>query len=144
MVSLAASTPFSSASAPFSGLLLPDAVPVPSFLVGFGALLVQPPAALSGTWRLAVADVVGNNNGSLTSWAIQFRFASANIFSSVMSFAIPDYSTAGVSSAISVTLCSRPPSVQLRRISVIFNITHTCDQDLVINLASPDNISLSD
>ncbi len=97
-------------------------------------------AALSGTWRLAVADVDGNNNGSLTSWAIQFRFASANIFSSVKSFAIPDYSTAGVSSAISVTLCSRPPSVQLRRISVIFNITHTCDQDLVINLASPDKI----
>lgn len=60
---------------------------------------------------------------------------SLTVSSGAISLAIPDASATGVSSALAVTV---PTGATISGISVNFNITHTWDSDLTINLVAPN------
>lgn len=91
--------------------------------------------SVNGDWTLRVADLVGQDTGTLNSWGIQADLKSTSSqvtkkFSSVI--AIPDDNAAGIGSSLNF---NEQGTVQLAELSL--DITHTYIGDLRVELIAP-------
>ena len=102
------------------------------------AVLKGEPA--EGTWRLRVADLVGQDTGTLRRWSLIIGLeadTSAVRRDSNPIAAIPDANAQGVSDTITVNR-----SGTLRSIAVPLNVRHTFIGDLEIMLTSPNGTAV--
>ena len=89
-----------------------------------------------GNWSLHVADLVGQDLGTLREWSLDIAIDDAGGIvrgRATPNLSIPDFAEAGVRSAIAI---QRDGLVQ--RISVDVRITHTYIGDLHVSLAAPN------
>ena len=102
------------------------------------AVLKGEPA--EGTWRLKVADLVGQDTGTLRRWSLTIGLeavTSAVRRDSNPMAAIPDANAQGVTDTITVNRAGA-----LRSIAVPLNVRHTFIGDLEITLTSPNGTAV--
>jgi len=92
-----------------------------------------------GEWMLLVQDLASADRGRLVSWALQINGATATTVNAAESagIIIPDNQQGGIERSLTID-----ESGLLDRIAVELDITHTYIGDLVIELISPDKISV--
>ncbi|CAN5478573.1 hypothetical protein BH11BAC3_BH11BAC3_00270 [soil metagenome] len=95
--------------------------------------LPAPPTVTPTTATICQGSILPLTAGTSTSTG-SVTFSSGNI--SALLGAIPDNNPAGVASAIAVS--GIPGTATINSVSINFNITHTYDADLIINLKAPN------
>jgi len=88
-----------------------------------------------GEWTLAVADLVGQDTGTLAGWSLEILVGAAPSTASgeaAPGLSIPDHDSAGVESAIAINSSGR-----IKAISVDVDIAHTYRGDLRVSLFAP-------